>query len=86
MKSRLLILSAVVVLAEGVCAQEMAAAEIIADQIRDQGYACDEALSAERDSAYSRPDESSWILECDNATYRVRLIPGLAADVERLDG
>jgi hypothetical protein len=86
MKSTLLFLSAVVMLAEGVRAQEMAVAEIIADQVRDQGYVCHESLSAELDSAYSRPDEPVWILECDNATYRVRLIPGMAADVERLDG
>ena len=86
MRCSLFILSAVVVLAEGVRAQEMAAAEIIADQIRDQGYACHEALSAERDPADSRPDEAAWILECDNATYRVRLIPDMAADVERVDG
>jgi hypothetical protein len=97
MKSELLILGAGVALLEGVTranfdarggvrAQEMPASEIIADQIRDQGYACKESLSAERDPAYSRPDEPVWILECDNATYRVRLIPGMAADVERLDG
>jgi hypothetical protein len=86
-KSKLLILSAVVALLEGgVRAEETPAAEIIADQIRDQGYSCHEALTAERDPTYSRPDEAAWILECDNATYRVRLVPGLSADVERLDG
>ena len=53
--------------------------------MRDQGYSCHEALTAEQDLAYSRPDEAAWILECDNATYRVRLVPGLAADVERRD-
>jgi len=63
----------------------MPASEIIADQIRDQGYACHEPPSA-GDPAYSNPDEPVWILDCDNATYRVRLIPGMAADVERLDG
>jgi hypothetical protein len=97
MKSKLLILGAAVALLEGftranfdtrggVRAEEMAASEIIADQIRDQGYACNESLTAERDPAYSRPDEPVWILECDNPTYRVRLVPGMAADVERLDG
>jgi hypothetical protein len=35
-------------------AEEMPA-EIIAVQIRDQGYACDKALSAERDPKFSKP-------------------------------
>jgi hypothetical protein len=97
MKYKLPVLSAVVALSQGATqanfdtgggarAQEMPVSEIIADQIRDQGYACNESLSAERDPTYSRPDEPVWILDCDNATYRVRLVPGMAADVERLDG
>jgi hypothetical protein len=58
-------------------------AEIIAVQIRDQGYACAKALSAEREQ--SELGDAVWILKCDNATYRVRLIPDMAAKVERLD-
>jgi hypothetical protein len=57
MRSRLLILSVVIALSEGVRAQGMPAAEIIADQIRDQGFSCNEALTAQRDPAYSRPAE-----------------------------
>jgi hypothetical protein len=64
-------------------AEEMPA-EIIAAQIRDQGYACDKALSAERDEKLSKPDEAAWILMCENATFRVKLIPDMAAKVERL--
>jgi len=60
-------------------------AEIIAAQIRDQGYACDKAVSAKRDEKFSRPDEAAWILKCEKASYRVRLIPDMAAKVERLD-
>jgi hypothetical protein len=60
-------------------------AEVIAVQIRDQGYACGKALSAERDETLSTPDEAAWILKCDNATYKVKLIPDMAAKVERLD-
>ena len=62
-------------------AEEMPA-EIIAAQIRDQGYACDKALSAKRDG--ERSDDAVWILKCQNATYRVRLIPDMAAKVEPL--
>ena len=63
-------------------AEEMPA-EIIAAQIRDQGYSCDKALSAKRDG--ERSDDAVWILKCQNATYRVRLVPDMAAHVERLD-
>jgi hypothetical protein len=63
-------------------AEEMPA-EIIAAQIRDQGYSCDKALSAERDG--ERSDDAVWILKCENATYRVRLVPDMAAHVERLE-
>jgi hypothetical protein len=58
-------------------------AEIIAVQIREQGYSCDEALSAKRE--HPELDDAVWILKCNNASYRVRLIPDMAAKVERLD-
>jgi hypothetical protein len=57
---------------------------IISDQIRRQGFACDEPRQAERDRQASRPNETVWILRCGNATYRVTLIPDMAARVERL--
>ena len=57
-------------------AEEMPA-EIIAVQIRDQGYACDKALSAERDEKFSKSGEDAWVLKCGNASYRVRLIPDI---------
>jgi len=63
---------------------EQTPADGIAAQIRAQGYRCDAPISAERDAALSRPDEAVWILKCQNATYRVRLIPDLAARVEQL--
>ena len=59
-------------------------ANIVADQIGRQGYACDEPRQAERDREASRPNETVWILTCGNATYRVMLIPDMAARVERL--
>ena len=57
---------------------------IISDQIRRQGYACDEPRQAERDREASRPNLTVWILRCGNASYRVTLIPDMAARVERL--
>ena len=59
--------------------------EIIADQIRSQGFTCDKPESATRDPARSKPDEAVWILKCEKTTYRVRLIPDMAADVVPLD-
>lgn len=58
--------------------------DIIAAQIRDQGFACNKALGAVRDRAASRPNEAVWTLTCENASYRVRLVPNMAAHVERL--
>jgi hypothetical protein len=63
-------------------ANEMSA-EIIAVQIREQGYACDKALSAQRE--HPELDDAVWILKCDDATYRVRLVPDMAAKVEKID-
>ena len=69
----------------GARAQEIPPAQIIADQVRDQGFPCNKSQTVERDPTYSRPDEPVWILKCDDATYRVRLIPGMAANIVRLD-
>ena len=96
MRSKLLILTAAIAIVQGfthanfgtrgsVRAEEIPPPEIIADQIRDQGLSCKKALTVERDPSYSRPDEPVWILKCDDATYRVRLVPGMAAHVVRLD-
>jgi hypothetical protein len=56
----------------------------IAAQIRARG-ACDQPQSATRDAQASRPDEEVWLLRCEGANYRVRLIPDMAAQVERID-
>ena len=58
---------------------------ILAVQIRKQGYACSNPKSASRDSEQSKPALRVWVLSCENATYRVRVIPNMADKVERLD-
>lgn len=58
--------------------------EIIAVQIRKQGYACDAPKTATREPSTGNPDDRVWILECENARYRVHLTPDMAARVERL--
>jgi hypothetical protein len=60
-------------------------AETLAAQVRLQGHRCDEPLSATRDVALSKPNEAVWVLKCANASYRLTLIPNMAAKVERLD-
>jgi len=66
-------------------AQEEMPADIIAVQIRKQGFACEVAQKAVRDRAASAPNAAVWILRCNNATYRVRLTPDMAAEVERIE-
>ena len=66
-------------------AQTETPANIVATQIRRQGYECNKVLSAERDQAASKPDEVVWVLRCDIATYRVRLHPDMAAEVKRIN-
>jgi len=68
-----------------VAADQESPKEIIAVQIRRQGFPCENPQSVGRDSEASKPDEAVWVLQCENATYRVRLIPDMAADVERIE-
>jgi hypothetical protein len=56
----------------------------IADQIRRQGFVCEQPQSATRDPEASKPDEAVWLLRCEDASYRVRLMPDMAAQVERV--
>lgn len=57
---------------------------VIAAHVRLQGYPCDKPKSARRDPAASRPDEAVWVLACNNARYRVRLVPNMADLIEPL--
>ncbi|MGD9502140.1 MAG: hypothetical protein AB7V40_06600 [Methyloceanibacter sp.] len=66
--------------------QDQDTANILAAQLRDQGYVCDQPKSAEQDAQASKPDEEVWVVQCENARYRMRLHPDMAADIERLDG
>ena len=65
-------------------AQVIPPAEDIAAQVRTQGYPCEGSASALKIVKQSWPDEPVWILTCTNATYRVRLIPDMAARIERV--
>jgi hypothetical protein len=58
--------------------------DILAVQIRKQGFDCVDPVGATPDPAASKPDENAWILECVGVKYRIKLIPDMAAQVERL--
>jgi hypothetical protein len=77
--------AAVTALSPGAQAQDEAAASIIAVQIRKQGFACENPQSADKDEQASKPDLPVWILKCDNASYRVRVVGNMADHVEKLD-
>jgi hypothetical protein len=59
-----------------------AASEVIAAQIRTQGYQCDDPQRPTHDRELSKPNQQVWVLRCSNATDRVKLIPRMAAQVE----
>jgi hypothetical protein len=59
-------------------------ADGVAAQVRAQGYQCDQPISATRDASLSKPDSAVWTLKCKNSSYRVRLVPDLAADITKL--
>ncbi len=72
-------------LAQQLAQQQEAPAAIVAAQIRSQGYACSAPVSATRDRQASRPNVAVWVLRCQNARYRVRLVPDMAAQVTQLE-
>ena len=66
-------------------AKDTAADDIVAAQVREQGYPCEEPTSAERDQGSDGAQGESWILRCTNASYRVELVPDMAARVQKID-
>jgi hypothetical protein len=56
-------------------------AEVIASQLRRQGVACTRPRSAARDTDNSTPHETVWKLHCDEASYRVALVPHFGARI-----
>ena len=54
---------------------------IVADQVRSQGFRCNNPSSAERLDAESVPNETVYLLKCEGVTYRAVLIPDQAAIV-----
>jgi hypothetical protein len=61
------------------------AGDLVATQVREQGYACTEPSTAKPDPSDSEVGERAWILTCADASYRVRLVPDMAATIEPID-
>lgn len=81
---QLVIASFIATLAQSASAQETAKG-LLAIQARSQGYVCDSPVSAKRDKKHSGPDTAVWVLRCENNSYRMRLVPDMAARVQRLN-
>ena len=62
---------------------DAAAGQLVAVQVREQGLACTDPVSAKRDP--TAQDDAVWTLTCADASYRVRLVPDQAAIVEKLN-
>jgi hypothetical protein len=54
---------------------------IVADQVRSQGFACNNPSSAERIEAESSPNHTVYLLKCEGVSYRVVLVPDQGAQV-----
>ena len=69
----------------GAAADDMTQAAVdVAAQVRGQGYACADPVSATRDEAASKPDLPVFVLTCANATYSVKVIPDQAAVITKV--
>lgn len=68
----------------GASAAEETPKDMLAAQIRIQGFTCNQPQRAVRDAKMSKPDHDVWILKCEGATYRISRYPDLAAKVELL--
>ena len=47
---------------------------ILSAVARKQGYKCLEPIEAIKDPADSIPEEMAWLLRCNNATYKIKLV------------
>jgi hypothetical protein len=59
--------------------------QIIAAQVRAQGFECATPKAIKRDPEITLPGQIGWMLECESAVYRVMLTPHRAAKIERVE-
>jgi hypothetical protein len=72
------------VIAGAASAAEETPMGVLAARVREQGNTCDEPQGAKREVKESAPNETVWILKCENDTFRLTLVPDLAAKIEKL--
>ncbi|HLC07951.1 MAG TPA: hypothetical protein VJK06_01555 [Methyloceanibacter sp.] len=82
---RLAAMVPVVMLVYPAFGEEPMSKEIIAAKVRKQGYVCEAPKSAIPDPEITEPGAKGWMLECENASYRVMLNPHAAAKIERVE-
>ncbi|HML31159.1 MAG TPA: hypothetical protein PKE16_20415 [Hyphomicrobium sp.] len=58
--------------------------ELLAAQLRTQGYECDRPESAHPDPSASKPNERVWIVRCKGVDYRMTVVPDMAAKIEKI--
>ena len=68
----LLVLAVAGVAAPSAGAEKPTPLSIISDAVRDRGHTCKKPKNAQWERKQSRPDEEVWLIECENARYRVR--------------
>jgi hypothetical protein len=87
LKSRIF-LAAVVIATEQFAgpalAQQETPTDIVAAQLRRQGFPCTAPKPAVQDRKHSIANAAVWRLQCDEGAYRITLVPNLAARIERI--
>jgi len=53
--------------------------------VRREGYKCEKPIKATKDVEDSIPEEMAWVLKCENATYKVQLLPHYLSAVEVIE-
>lgn len=76
-KRRMSVALLTIVAAASAARSQEAPKDVIAAHLRLQGYECDAPKSARRDAQASRPDAQVWLIACEKARYRVRLVPDM---------
>jgi hypothetical protein len=59
--------------------------DLLASQLRDQGFPCDHPDGAQLDEKTSKPNETVWVVDCKGVRYQMTVVPDLAAKVKKLD-
>jgi hypothetical protein len=58
--------------------------DLLASELRDQGFACDHPDKARLDQKATKPNETVWYVDCKGVSYRMTVVPDLAAKIEKV--